>query len=865
MGNAEAGWTGYPRSHETFFSCIPETSDESMKAVIMAGGFGTRLRPLTCNTPKPMVPLLNKPMMHHIVMLLKQHGLSDIIASLFYSPDAITRHFGNGEALGVTMNYVRAEADYGTAGSVRNATKGDHSRILVISGDVLTDFDLTAALRFHEARTAKATIVLTHAKNPLQFGVVITRDDGKISRFLEKPSWGEVFSDTINTGIYILEPEVLEMIPYREEYDFGRDLFPLLLRQDAALYGYIAEGYWRDIGNLNEYQDAHIDALLGAVKVNFPGTKQGSLFVGEGTKVERDAVHVTGTVVVGRNCTIGKGATLSNSVIGDNCVIGPGARITNAVLWNDVVIGHSAEIASDVIGTKCSIGERAVLAENVFISDGCWIGRDAHLNANIKLWPEKVVEEGAVLTRSLVWEDKWLRELFADSRVTGLSNIEMNPEFGAKLGAAYGAFIGAGKSVATSRDSDNVSRMMNRALICGLLSAGVNTHDLRATSIPVLRQELSAGKEAGGIHVRRSPYEKNLTDIIFFDAGGKDLPVGKTKNVERLFFGEDFPRATRENVGSISFPERTTEAYKEHFLSSIDVEAIGRKKFNIVIDYSNGIASTVFPIILGSFDCQVVALNAHLDPKKLTRDRTEVEASMKQLAHIVTSLKYDIGCQIDAGGEKLQVVDEKGGIFDNDRLLVVVADLFMRTNPSVECIAVPITAPAEIDLVAHHRNIKVAKTRNSHLAMMEAASNKSIGFVGGTRGGFIFTNFFFATDAMYSVAKILEMMAKAGARLGEIDRSIPRLANSRREVNCSWEHKGKVMRHIMHDSDGRHRDLVDGVKIHFDNEREGIAVLLIPDKERPLFHIYCQARDQATADSLAAEYETKIVHWRDEP
>ncbi len=836
-----------------------------MKAVIMAGGFGTRLRPLTCNTPKPMVPLLNKPMMHHIVTLLRKHGITDLISSLFYSPDVITKYFGDGSQFGVTMNYARAEADYGTAGSVRNATKGMGGRILIISGDVLTDFDLTAAIRFHEERKSRATIVLTHAKNPLQFGVVITAEDGKITRFLEKPTWGEVFSDTINTGIYILEPEVLEMVPYREEYDFSKDLFPLLLRQDAGLYGYIADGYWRDIGNLNEYQDANMDVLRGVVGLDLPGTRHGSLYLGEGSKIEQDSVSVSGTVVIGKGCTIGHGAVLSNSVIGDNCVIGPGARLTNSIVWNDVVIGNSVELASDVVGSKCSVGERAVLADNVFVSDGCWIGRDARLSANIKLWPEKVVEEGAVLTRSLVWEDKWLRELFSDSRVTGLSNIEMNPEFGAKLGAAYGAFIGTGKTVATSRDSDNVSRMINRSLICGLLSAGVNTHDLRATSIPLLRHELSTGHEAGGIHVRRSPYDKNLTDIIFFDAGGKDLPVSKTKSVERLFFGEDFPRASRDAVGSIAFPERTTEAYKQNFISSIDTEAISRKQFKIVVDYSNGIASTIFPIILGSFDCQVVALNAHLDPKKLTREKSEVEAEIEHLAHIVTSLKYDIGCRIDAGGERISVIDERGTALDNERLLVLVAELYMRTHPDAKAIAVPITSPAEIDLIAQAHGRKVIKTRNSHLAMMEASTNKDVGFVGGTRGGFIFPAFFFAADAMYSVAKILEMMARADARLGDIDDEVPRLAGARREVNCSWEHKGKVMRNIMHHSEGRRRDMVDGVKIYFEKKTDGISVLLIPDKERPLFHVYGQAHDQPTADRIVIDYEKRIVQWRDEP
>lgn len=838
-----------------------------MKAVIMAGGFGTRLRPLTCNTPKPMVPMMNKPMMHHIVTLLKNHGITDLISTLFYSPEAVTTYFGDGEQFGVKMAYVKADADYGTAGSVRNATKGMNERIMVISGDVLTDFNLTDAIKFHESRKSAATIVLTHAKNPLQFGVVITRDDGRITRFLEKPSWGEVFSDTINTGIYIFEPEVLELIPYREgDFDFSKDLFPLLLKQNAGLFGYIADGYWRDIGNLNEYQEAHLDALNGTAKVEIEGSKHGTLYVGEGTSYQADRIEIRGTVVIGKNCTLGDNVKLANTVIGDNCVIGPGTTLTNSVLWNDIVVGHSAELSSDVVGSKCSIGEKSVIAENVFIADACWIGRKAQLSANIKLWPEKVVEEGAILTRSLVWEDKWLRELFTDSRVTGLSNIEMNPEFGAKLGAAFGAYVGEGKTVVSCRDSDNVSRMMNRSLICGLISAGVNTFDLRATSIPLLRHELSSGKEAGGIHVRRSPFDKNLTDIIFFDTNGTDLPTKKTKSVERLFFGEDFARAQREKVGNISFPERTTEVYREKFLTSLDVEAISARKFKIVIDYSNGVASTIFPVILGSFDCQVVAINAHLDPKKLTRDKYEFDYSVQQLSHIVTSLKYDIGCLIDAGGEKLFLVNERGEAIDSDRLLTIVADMFMRTHKDAKTIAVPITSSGELDLIAGARGVKVLKTRNVHAAMMELAKNKTTDFVGGTKGGFIFTDFFFATDAMYSVAKILEMMARSGKGLAEINDELPKLSAAKRNVNCSWEHKGKVMRNIMRDTEGLRRDLVDGVKVYFDEQQQdAVSVLLIPDKERPLFHINAEAREQRTADNVANQYEKKVIRWRDEP
>ena len=185
-----------------------------MKAVIMSGGFGTRLRPLTCNIPKPMVPMMNKPMMQHIVDLLKKHGITEIVSTLFYQPDIITGYFGDGAKFGIKMQYRKAEADYGTAGSVRNAADFLDERFIIISGDVLTDFDLTKAIQFHEEKKAKATLVLTRATNPLAFGVVITDSSGKITRFLEKPSWGEVFSDTINPGIYIIDPEVLKLIPY---------------------------------------------------------------------------------------------------------------------------------------------------------------------------------------------------------------------------------------------------------------------------------------------------------------------------------------------------------------------------------------------------------------------------------------------------------------------------------------------------------------------------------------------------------------------------------------------------------------------------------------------------------------------------
>src|SRR4051812_3865081 len=234
-----------------------------MKGVIMAGGFGTRLKPLTINRPKPMVPVANRPMMEHIVELLKRHGITDLVSILYFQPEHITGHFGDGSDFGVSMRYVTAEADYGTAGAVRNAEDLVlNERVIVISGDVLTDFDLTAAIEEHDRRGAEATIALTAVENPLAYGIVISdRASGRIERFLEKPTWGEVFSDTINTGIYILEPAALLRVPKKTNGDFSKDPFPSMLRAGAELYGRGAPGYWGDIGNLDEYRQAHDDIL----------------------------------------------------------------------------------------------------------------------------------------------------------------------------------------------------------------------------------------------------------------------------------------------------------------------------------------------------------------------------------------------------------------------------------------------------------------------------------------------------------------------------------------------------------------------------------------------------------------------------
>jgi mannose-1-phosphate guanylyltransferase / phosphomannomutase len=242
-----------------------------MKAVIMAGGEGTRLRPLTSNAPKPMLPVADRPMMQHVIQLLRRHGFDEIIVTVAFLANAIKNEFGDGSDYGVKIVYADEPTPLGTAGSVRNAMEHLDERFLVISGDVITDVDLTKIVALHDQREAMATIGLVQVDNPLEFGIVITRDDGTIERFLEKPTWGQVFSDTINTGIYVLDPKVFDYIEPDRSVDFSSEVFPKLLADGKPLLGAVAEGYWEDVGTLDAYLTAHKDVLDQRVLLDIPG------------------------------------------------------------------------------------------------------------------------------------------------------------------------------------------------------------------------------------------------------------------------------------------------------------------------------------------------------------------------------------------------------------------------------------------------------------------------------------------------------------------------------------------------------------------------------------------------------------------
>jgi len=823
-----------------------------VKAIIMAGGFGTRLRPLTINIPKPMVPVANLPMMEHVVNLLKRHGFEDIISLLFFQSEVIKNHFKDGRKFGVKMEYLQPDQDYGTAGAVRYAADFCNETVLVISGDVLTDFDLTSAYQFHKGQQGDATILLTRLANPLAYGIVITDNNHRITRFMEKPSWGEMFSDTINTGVYILEPETIRLIPPKTNFDFSQNLFPVMLQKDMKLLGRITEGYWRDVGNIEEYIEAHRDIIEGKVKLSLNAEKdsrEDAAIYQKGKIDIGDGVAFSGTVVIGEGCRIGARAKLSNSFIGHRVTVGDDAEISDAIIWNDTAIDSLASVCSAIVTDRAQIGRGASVLDKAIISDDCRIGHGATVKANCKVWPGKVVDDGAVVSSSIVWGEKWNRELITDSKVSGLGLTEITPEMAVKLGAAFGASLGQKQRILTSRDASDATRLLKRSLMCGLMATGVDIDDLEILPTPVLRRALKKGGYAAGIYIRHNPINYNVVDIIFFDGSGLDLPTSKSKKVERSFINEDFPRASMAETGHLEEQERLFYTYKDDFLRSIDDELIRNSKFRIVIDYSYGSAGQFLPEITSALDVDVLGVNAYPNPAKASQHSLNLSQKSAQQSTIVTSLSADMGIMINPAAEKITVIDEKGEEIDSQLLLLIGTDLYLRTHRAKK-IAVPVDASMGVEKIAAERGVEVMRVRNDHLAMMDAHIRGGADFVGGTRGGFIFPNFQIGSDAMYSAMHLLEMLAKAKEKLGDIRQRFGQYVRKDVSVPCPWGKKGQVMRTLIASTVDKNRQLIDGVRV-FEN---GGWVLVVPDRQKASFEILAEAEDEGSVDSIIKTY-----------
>ncbi|TEU15237.1 MAG: nucleotidyl transferase [Anaerolineales bacterium] len=823
-----------------------------MRAVVMAGGAGSRLRPLTINRPKPMVPMVNKPVISHILDLLKGHGITDVVITLQHMAEVIQDYFGAGEGLDMSIEYSVEEVPLGTAGSVKQAQELLDETFLVISGDAVTDLDLSAAIEYHRTRKAVATIILYRVANPLEYGVTIIDDDGRVLQFLEKPSWGEVISDTVNTGIYVLEPQVLDYFDHGMNFDFSKDLFPILLRESAPMYGYVAQGYWCDVGNLSEYMRASNDVLRGRIKVADLGQRMGGgIWHGEGIEIAPDA-QIYGPVYLGDGVQIKSGVIVHGpTVIRDYTVVDNYAYLERSIVWRNCYIGEGVELRGAMVGRQCNLKHKVVVFEGAVVGDGSIIGESAVIHPGVKIWPDKEIEAGATVKTSLIWGARGRRVLFGRYGVTGLVNVDFTPEFAARMGAAFAATLPKGATVMINRDLHRSPRMLKRGIISGMPSAGVNVLDLRVVPIPVARYMTRTTDALGGIHVRLSPFDARVVDIKFFDASGQDLGKDAERGIERVYFREDFRRVYLDEIGTIDYAESPKERYSKAFLEALDVDAIRGGHCYIAVDYANGPAAEILPPLLNELGCRIVALNASLDETKMSIPPQEFQESLQQLAKICGALETAVGVRLDVGGERVFVVDDQGRIVQGPLLCAAMAAMALKACDG-GTIAVPVSMPNVFEVIAEECGGKILRTKVNLQALMEASNRPDVIMASDGIAAFIWPEFHPVADGMMTVAKLLEFLTIQGITLSQAVAAVPIHFASRGKVGCPWDSKGTVMRLLNEQYKERLGEQIDGVKIYLGDDE---WVLLLPDADEPLFHIYSQARSSEQARDLVARYE----------
>jgi len=829
----------------------------NLQTVLMAGGQGNRLRPLTSNQPKPMIAVANKPLMEHILELLKRHGFTDIVVTLQFLPTLIANYFGDGSAFGVDMSYVTEESPMGTAGSVRNARSLLSRSFIVVSGDALTDIDLAAAAAFHKERGAMVTIVLKKVPNPLEFGLVITSPEGKIERFLEKPGWGEVFSDTINTGIYIIEPEVLNLIPDDRPYDFSKDLFPEMLEKGYPLFGFVADGYWTDVGNIEQYLAAHRDILDGLVDINVPGHRmENNVWMGDGVEID-ESVKMSGPALIGNHVKIEAGSKIREySVLGNNVVVKRDNFLHRSVVMDNTYIGPSCHVRGSVLARNCDVKSGVRIDEGAVLGDDCLVGENAIINQGVLIFPFKTVDSGATVNTSIIWESRGMRSLFGKRGISGLINVDITPEMAVRLGLAYGSTLPVNAQVVTSRDGTRAARIIKRAFMAGMNAAGVHCRDLEVSAVPVNRFTVESHNDQGGVDTRTSERDPQWIDINFFDEEGRELDLNARRIMERIYSRNDFRRAFLDELGEIYFPARARESYTTALVEKLDLDAIKAGEFKVVFDYGYGAASLIMPGLLGKLDCEVLSLNAYTDEKRLITARPRREESLKRLGEVVVSFKADMGLLFDNGAERLAVVTNEGNMLAGSDLLVAVVDLVTRTMKPGGRIAVPVSQPSAIETIASSRGFEVVRTRVDRSSIMGDAREKGVVFAGSGDGGFIFPDFMSSYDAMMAFAKILEMLQLTGLTLEKLVTEMPRYSLMRREVFTSWENKGTVMRHLLETHQGDGVDSTDGIKISWDDGSRWVLVL--PDQEEPVLHLVAEGDGDADTRAILDTYEAEI-------
>ncbi|MEN1934780.1 sugar phosphate nucleotidyltransferase [Paenibacillus sp. 102] len=782
-----------------------------MKGVILAGGKGRRLRPLTCNIPKPMLPLLEKPVMEYNIELLKRHGIHEIAITVQYMSTAIKRYFGDGSKWGVKLHYFEDSPPLGTAGSIKQAEVFLDEPFVVISGDALTDFNLSKGIEFHKCKNRLVTMFVKEVENPLSFGSVVMNREHEIIRYMEKPSWNEVISNTVNTGIYIMDPEIFSYISSARFFDFSQHVFPLL-ENKKALFGYEAEGYWLDIGTLDQYRQAQFDLLTKKVQVPISYTEVlPMVWMGEGVTIEK-GTKMHGPSFIGEGAIIGAGVIIEPySIIGKRSTISDYTYLQKSIVLAHTYVGKRCELVEATVGENAMIKDDVTLFEKSVVADYCQIGKNTVIQQNGKLWPGKVIDSHSIIASSGITENEKTAGWLQKSRVVGRGNIEMTPQIVVKVAMAYGSLFEKGERILVGGYEDVEVGIFKKLFLHAIHSVGLYTMECQEMNDSAFQYAIHELGCAGGVFIRFEQAEGIIMQL--YGQGGIRLSYKQQKELEHLYTSEAFHYVYDKDMGRNETVYVCLDKYVEALLAHLDIETIRKQTFHLLINKRDEMIQPLLISFLKKLGCTITWIYAN-------EQKEHVKLLMKSSRAHMALMFYE-------QGNKFELYDNHGVIYQ---------------SANCEEIEVP--------------NLLLEKTGSVYPLSLKLGECYLLFYMYGEQSEFQMR---WQQDILYRIGKLFELIAQQGNTLSMMLEQSPPLYLLCDEVVCSWKEKGKVMGMLLQDMEKREVEVLEGIQFKY-TEKEWSYI--VSDAKHPKFLVYSHARNPVIAKENMKTLIEKIRQYQ---
>lgn len=776
-----------------------------MKAIVMAGGGGKRLRPLTCSVPKPMVKILDRPMLDYTLEHLFAHGFSDAALTLGFLPAVITDYFEQHKINGMSISYYIEDVPLGTAGGVKNAAPFVDGTFLVISGDALTDIDLTKMAAEHKQSGAKATIALKKMGNPQGYGIVITDKDGYVERFVEKPGWEDVFSDAINTGIYMLEPEVLDLIPNKRAFDFAKDLFPLMLRNGMAIYGHVTDGYWCDVGSIDSYIRVHEEMLRGMVKANILGRNISGVWVGKDVRLTDNAL-IKPPGFIGLGVTIGDGARIgSYCCIGAKSNVGAYSRLSHCVLHEGSRIGRHARLKGCVVASGSAVGERCSVHEGAVVGEHCQLGQDSRVSPRVRIWPDKNIGLGACANENIVYGYGERMGLLGSDGFAGDLGVDLTPLKLSRLFGAVAEYM-SGKSVAVSTDGSEVCEAAAKQAAGMLTLSGVDVFTLHSVQRPLLA--LCADVLGAGLCLTLRTHRNRLYADIF-EPDIFMLSKAARSKIEEKYFNQGETLANK-NCGTETWVGAAENFYANAVANKTDWSAAKKAQTRVAIIGQRSVDELLARVL---FACGIFSVRLH--------------------GSETYSVDADFGVRLNRDGTVNSLLTPKGRVLNSDECNMVWYYLIFSSF-NKNSIKLPsgvlrgVTALADIFGIQYSFSSVEESLRELSLDQRRLLN-----------------------DGLFAVCRLAEHIARTGAAMDELAEMISPPHVRIKAVRCGFDDIGRVISAV-YAKGGAHAS--EGLRINVDKGSSYIC----PHSTRPSILIRTEGDTEEFAQELCITYTDMV-------